>query len=90
MRLRDIVDTWEISRSPGSNWRAIHAGSALFFGACFLTVSLWYLFSDWPTLFRAASFFVLGVLSLVYWRYLLPTAKHISNVRRTLQGKEPR
>jgi hypothetical protein len=86
--LQDIADTWRISRNPGSNWRAIHAGSALFVGPCFAVSALWCAIVDWPTLLRPVVFFTFSVLSLTYWRYLLPKARHISNVRRILYGGE--
>jgi hypothetical protein len=88
--LQDIADTWDISRKPGSNWRAIHAGSALFLGPCFAIASIWFAFVDWPALFRPVAFLVIAVLALAYWRYLLPKARHISNVRRIFCADETR
>lgn len=85
---QDIAHTWEISRKPGSNWRAIHAGGALFLGPCFAVASVWSAFVDWPALFKPLAFLVFAVLSLAYWRYLLPKARHISNVRHILCGDE--
>jgi hypothetical protein len=91
MRLfQDIADTRKISRNPGSNWRAIHAGSALVFGPCFAVASLWYAFVDWPMLLRPLAFLVFAILSFAYWRHLLLKARHISNVRRILYCEETR
>jgi hypothetical protein len=67
---------------------AIHARSALIVGPCSVVASTWCLFFDWPALFRSVGFFVLAVLSLVYWRYLLPEAKHISAIRSILHSEK--
>jgi membrane protein implicated in regulation of membrane protease activity len=60
----------------------------LVLGACFVAASLWFAAVDWPSVFRPVGFLVLAVLSLAYWRHLLPNARHISNIQRTLYGEE--
>ena len=86
---QDIADTWEISINPGSSYQAIHAGSSLFFAPCFAGAALWFAFVDWPLWDRPHVFLalVLSVIFFAHWRYLLPTAKHIYNVRCILYGE---
>lgn len=88
-RTSRISRAWKISRNPGSNWRAIHAGGALFFGLLFAVVSLSSVLVATPSLITPLAFLAGAVLFLAYWRYLLPKAQHISNVRRILCGEGP-
>ena len=84
MFFKDIVDTWKISWRPGSNWRALHAGGALFASCGLLFACVWSLIVDWPQLFRAVICLISALLFFAYWRYLLPIAKHIHEVQRIL------
>lgn len=86
--LKDILDTWRISRKPGSNYRAIHAGSAMVIGFVLMVTSIWCLLAEWPTLSRAGSFFILALCSLLYWRYLLPEAMWRANIESAREANK--
>jgi cytosine/uracil/thiamine/allantoin permease len=83
--VQDIIHTWKILRKPGSNYRAIHAGSSMVIGFVLMLASIWCLSNEWPELFRAGWFFILGVCFLLYWRYLLPEAMWRTHIQRVLE-----
>jgi hypothetical protein len=83
--LHDIADTWHVRKSSLRNWPAIHAGAALLVGAISVVVGLWWAVSGQHL--RGACLFGLGVLCLVYWRYVLPKAMWNAKVERTLHGE---
>lgn len=82
----DILTTYKIAKNPGSNWRAIHTGSAFFVGCGSIFSSAFFLASDWPSLFRARWMLVLGLACIAYWRFLLPEAKRIAGIKRILSN----
>lgn len=73
--LQDIRDTWNIACNAGTNWRATHALVSMVAGAGSLAASLYFVHSDSPALGRPVVAALVAVVSLAWWRYLLPRAR---------------
>lgn len=86
--IRDIVETYKVSCCWGAtdNWRAHHVGGALVISFSGFSAGVWFLFSD-SDFVRAVVFLILGALSFLYWRHLLPEAIRRAKIKRILYGE---
>lgn len=76
MTLRqDILDTWKFACNAGTNWRATHALVGMVVGAGSMAAALYFVYSDSPALGRPVAAVLIALVSLAWWRYLLPRAR---------------
>jgi hypothetical protein len=75
MLFQDIVDTWKMACNAGTNWRATHALVSMVVGAGSVAAALYFVYSDSPALVRPVGSALIALVSLAWWRYLLPKAR---------------